>query len=191
MPTQGLGAAAELAREVCFFFARFTLSTASSAARIMRLIQYSPVAFTFLFAEQVLACMDLRPTTSTGWRAARTSCRRGSTCEGSMLAQAGVVWDRRLFYTRGSRGFAPWCRMSWGRLWDFLSPPYKDSWLSAAHLNWGHCLCFRSTRLDPLPAHQSRFGEFSRSGELAGPDLSLDSGAARHPCILHQIPSKL
>ena len=111
-----LGAVAEpLQRDVCLsFFARFTLNTASSPARIMRLIQYSPVAFTFLFAEQVLACMDLRPTTNTGWRAARTSCRRGSTCEGSMLAQAGVVWDRRLFYTRGSRGFAPWCRMSWG-----------------------------------------------------------------------------
>ena len=126
---QELGAAAELLPcEVCFFFARFTLSTASSAARIMRLIQYSPAAFSFLFAAQVLACMDLRPTTNTGWRAARTSCRRGSTSEGSMLAQAGVVWDRRLFYTRGSRGFAPWCRMSWGRLWDFLSPLYKDIW---------------------------------------------------------------
>ena len=91
--------------EVCFsFFARFTLSTASSPARIMRLIQYSPVAFTFLFAAQVLACTDLRPTTTTGWSAARTSCRRASTSEGSMLSCAyrrGWYWAGQTFTQGG------------------------------------------------------------------------------------------
>ena len=66
-----LGAAAELlAREVCFsFFALLTLSTASSPALIMRLIQCSPSVFTLLFAVQVLACTDLRPSAA----ATRTS----------------------------------------------------------------------------------------------------------------------
>ena len=109
----GEGAAAELLPcEVCFsFFALFTLSTASSPARIMRLIQYSPVAFTFLFAAQVLACTDLRPTTTTGWSAARTSCRRAPTSEGSMLSRVygrGVVVSARSdFYKKGSRAFPP------------------------------------------------------------------------------------
>ena len=163
---QELGAAAELlAREVCFFFARFTLSTASSPARIMRLIQYSPVAFTFLFAEQVLACMDLRPTTNTGWRAARTSCRRGSTCEGSMLACTGRggMGPATLLH-KGVKRIRTMVSHELGGLWDFLSPPYKDSWLSAAHLNWEYWLCFRSTRLAHILAPRGDFANFRGLG---------------------------
>ena len=59
------------------------------------------------------------------------------------------------------------------------------------YVKWVRRLCFRSTRLHPFQAHQSRFHEFSRSGKVAGPDLSLNSGAVRHPCVLHQMPPKM
>ena len=59
------------------------------------------------------------------------------------------------------------------------------------YVKWVCRLCFRSTRLDSFPAHQSRFREFSRSGKFAGAGLSLDSGVVRHPRVLHQISSKI
>ena len=116
--------------------------------------------------------------------ATRTSCRRASTSEGSMLSRASRV---------GCGGIGPVRLLHQGvkSIPAMVSHeyPYIRTAGTAAYLKW-HCrLCFRSTRLDPFPPPQRQFRELWRFGKIAAHCPPKDSPHPPNPHIRTLAPA--